>query len=295
MQSLLSGARSMDGKYVVAGDVGRQSGAVSTSLDVLEVRSGRVVFSSGPVSGPTLEGALSRAAIEVGWAIADAEGLRLSAREDLRSLTTSATALGLLLKARMRFWEGDDDAAAHSLRSAIEADSDFALAYHRLSIAEVFRHVPDRALATLEVALQRAESFADEWRQLLEAQRYAVMGQGDSAAMAFQVAVADEPGNIDGWLGLGDVLFHYAGFGGHTALEAMSPLEQVAARDSQFAPIYAHLVDLAMLSNDAGSPSITSASSPSSPLFSSRISSSCCSSAASWLSSASMVSRSAAK
>src|SRR5262249_9769480 len=39
----------------------------------------------------------------------------------------------------------------------------------------------------------------------------------------------------------------------------------------------------------------TSASNPSSPLFSSRISSSCCSSVASWLSSASMRSRSAMK
>jgi hypothetical protein len=75
-----------------------------------------------------------------------------------------------------------------------------------------------------------------------------MMGQGDSAIAAFQELVLDHPDASDGWLGLAESLFHYAGYAGHRATDARGAFVRLFSLDSAIAAITAyHLVDLAVL------------------------------------------------
>jgi len=162
--------------------------------------------------------------------------------------TGSAIALGYLLEGQDRFWRAQFDAAADAFRAAIDADSSCALAYHRLSVAHVWRHDYAAALAVAARGLARSPPAAPRWRALLEAQRLYVLSEGDSAIAAFQTIVADDPNNVDAWLGLAESLFHFAMATGHPPTEARPAFERLLALDSAFAPIYDHLTDLALRS-----------------------------------------------
>ena len=52
-------------------------------------------------------------------------------------------------------------------------------------------------------------------------------------------------------LGLGESLFHYAGYSGHSPADAQAAFERTIQLDSAMAPIYDHLVDLALLAGDS--------------------------------------------
>src|SRR5262249_42895682 len=81
------------------------------------------------------------------------------------------------------------------------------------------------------------------------ARREFVLGNGEDAIAIFQDAVLDDRVNVDvdAWLGLGESLFHYAGYAGHSAADAQPAFDRAVQLDSAFAPIYDHLVDLALL------------------------------------------------
>ena len=162
--------------------------------------------------------------------------------------TGSAIALGYLLEGQDRFWRAQFDAAADAFRAAIDADSSCALAYHRLSVAHVWRHDYAAALAIAIRGLAKSPAAAPRWRALLDAQRLYVLSEGDSAIAAFQAIVADDPNNVDAWLGLSESLFHFAMTTGHRPTDARPAFERLVALDSAFAPIYDHLADLALRS-----------------------------------------------
>jgi hypothetical protein len=132
----------------------------------------------------------------------------------------------------------------------VEADSGCGLAYQRLGVAETWEHDYPAALAALDAGLTRRGGLAPRWVNLLEAQRYFALGLGDSAIEAFQGTVLDDRTEIDGWLGLGESLVHFAGFTGHSVLDARPAFERVAALDSAFAPIYDHLIALSVYAGD---------------------------------------------
>ena len=159
--------------------------------------------------------------------------------------------MGYLLQGQQKFWDGDYDGAASAFRRAIEADSACGLAYHRLSVAELWNHDFAEALRAADAGLSRGRQLSPRWVGLLQAQRQYALRQGDSAAAAFQRTVLNYPDDIDGWLGLGDLLFHFAGIAPTIPMDSERALMEVISRDSVFAPIYDHLADLAFLKGDA--------------------------------------------
>jgi tRNA A-37 threonylcarbamoyl transferase component Bud32 len=171
-------------------------------------------------------------------------------RAELASATTSPAAVAAMLAGQARFWNGDLDAAAAAYRRAIAADSNLALAYHRLSVVETFRWDYPAARRTVEAGLARGERFSPRWRQLLQAERHYVMRAGDSAIAGFQSIAVDFPQSPDAWQGLGESLFHFGSFAGFRPLDARAAFEHVALLDRTFAPIYYHLVELALLRRD---------------------------------------------
>ncbi len=171
--------------------------------------------------------------------------------EETETITAVPGAAAKLRDGQVRFWGGDFDGAAAAYQRAIAADSDLALAYHRLSVVETWRWDYPTARRVVEGGLARRERLAPRWRELLEAQRHYVMRNADSAISAFQILVADHPRMTDAWYGLGEALFHFAGPAGHTPLEADRVFARLDELDSTFAPIYYHLVELAVLRGDS--------------------------------------------
>jgi tRNA A-37 threonylcarbamoyl transferase component Bud32 len=196
------------------------------------------------------------AAAGAGWGAA--RGLRpgkatgaASGDDLLSSATTSPEAVADLRRGKALFWAFDFDGAAAAYRRALAADSDAALAYHRLSVVETWRWDYPNALRVVDAGLARAARFSPKWRDLLRAQRHYVRREADSAIGAFQTLVADYPGLPDAWFGLGEALFHFAGFADNRPEDAEPALRRLLRDDATFAPLWEHLADLALYRGDA--------------------------------------------
>jgi serine/threonine protein kinase len=248
---LLDGARGLGAKYVIVGDVlgGDRGMRIATTL--YDAHSGdEIAKLEDGAEGDRLDAPVARLALGITRALAEREGFNVGGRAVLFSATSSATAFGHLIRAQERFWRRDVDGAAEELRAALLADSTCGLAYHRLSVAETWRYDYPAAFAVVDAGLAQSARMAPRWTALLRAQRYYVRREGDSATAAFQEVVLDRPGSIDGWFGLAESLYHFAALTGHRRTDARPALQRVEALDSAFAPIHAHLFDLALMRRD---------------------------------------------
>jgi hypothetical protein len=248
---LLRAAQRLGAKYLVTGSVSPSRGGSRVSIDLYAVDDGEhVVHGADTAQGLAMDGPVGRLALQAVRALAGREELRLGARQVVFTATTSAVAVGQLLRAQSHSWLGDEDGAAASLRAALDADSNCGLAYHRLSVAETWRHDDSAALAAVDAGLERGDRLGQRWLDLLHAQRHYVLGQGDSAIASFQDAVLNDNTDIDAWYGLGEALFHFGAFAGQSPLDARPAFDRVAALDSTFAPVYDHLLELALQAGD---------------------------------------------
>ena len=254
LPELLRGARGLGGRYLLTGAISRADTAPGSrvTVDLYAVDGGERVIRAEMMAPPgRLAAVLGKLALESVRALVPREGSAFGSGAALFSATSSAEAVGYLLQGQQKFWRGDYDGAASAFRRAIEADSACGLAYHRLSVAELWNHDFAEALSAANAGLSRGRQLSPRWVSLLQAQRQYALRQGDSAAAAFQRTVLNYPEDIDGWLGLGDVLFHFAGMAPNIPMEAERALVEVITRDSSFAPIYDHLADLAFLKGEA--------------------------------------------
>jgi tetratricopeptide (TPR) repeat protein len=253
MPKLLRGARDLGARYLLTGVVLPQvsESAAQISVDLYVVGTGeRLIRIEETSQTGSLEGPFARLALESVRALAPRERLNIGSRGALLTATSSASALGYLMQGQAKFSSGDYNGATVAFRRAVAADSGFGLAYHRWSVAEVWNHDFGGALRAVNAGLRRP-GLERRWVELLQAQRHYALRRGDSAIAGFQRIVLSRPDEIDAWLGLGDILFHFAGLGTHTPLDAQRALEEVMALDSSFAAIYDHLTDLALLRGDS--------------------------------------------
>ena len=254
LPQLLRGARGLGGRYLLTGAISRVDSVSGSrvTVDLYAVDGGQRVIRAEKTAPPgDLAAALGELALESVRALTSREGSALGSAATLFSATSSAEAVGYLLQGQQKFWGGDYDGAASAFGRAIAADSACGLAYHRLSVAELWNHDFAEALRAADAGLRRGRQLSPRWVSLLQAQRQYALRQGDSAAAAFQRTVLNYPDDIDGWLGLGDVLFHFAGMAPNIPMDSERALMEVITRDSFFAPIYDHLADLAFLKGDA--------------------------------------------
>jgi tetratricopeptide (TPR) repeat protein len=252
LRELLGGAARLGGKYVVTGAVDPAGAGSRVTLDIYVVSDGeRLLRVADSTGGPGLDGPVGRLAVRSIQALAYRENLDLGARRAAFASASSAAALGHLLQGQIRFSAGDYDRAAAAYREAIHADSSCALAYLRLADVQGWRFDYSGALSALETGLRLRPELPARWVKLLEARRQFVLGRGEEAIAGFQDAVLDDRDDIDAWLGLGESLFHFAGYTGHDPMDAQGALERTVELDSAFAPVYDHLVDLALLAGDS--------------------------------------------
>jgi tRNA A-37 threonylcarbamoyl transferase component Bud32 len=249
---LLARAHRAGARYVVAGSVTPGQPGPRVTVDLFSADSGdRLVHASDSADGGAIDGPVGRLAAGLVGAVARREGRELGSAGAVLAATSVLPAVGHMLQAQARFWANDLDGAVSELAAAVEADSSCGLAYQRLSAVNGWRHDYPAALAAAEAGLRHADGMAPRWVQLLRAQRYLVLGYSDSAVATYQSAVLDDRDDVDGWLGLGESLVHYAAFAGASPLDARPAFERMVALDSTFAPVYYHLVDLAVYAGDS--------------------------------------------
>jgi serine/threonine-protein kinase len=249
---LLRGARQLGGRYLVTGSVVPLERGSRVIAEVFSTVDGtRIMRAADSSAGGDLVGAVSLLALSALKVIAERENLDLGARRAMFSSTSSPMALGQLLDGQDKFWHEDFDGAAAAFARAIEADSLCGLAYLRLATVEGWRYEYGSALKVLDAGLGLRPRLSARWVNLLEARRSFVLGDGERAIDQFQNAVLDHRDDIDGWLGLGESLFHLAGYTGHVPTDAQAALERTVELDSAFVPIYDHLVDLALVTGDS--------------------------------------------
>jgi tetratricopeptide (TPR) repeat protein len=252
LPDLLRGARQLGGRYLVTGSVMAVGGGSRASVEVYSTTDGtRIMRAADSSSGGDLDRAIGLLALSTLRTLAEREHLDLGARRAVFSATSSPMALGQLLEGQDKFWQEDFDAAAAAFSRAIEADSLCGLAYLRLATVQGWRYDYAGALKALDAGLRFRERLPVRWVNLLEARRSFVLGDGERAIDGFQNAVLDHPDDIDAWVGLGEALFHFAGYTGHTPADAAPALERMVDIDSAFVPVYDHLVDLALIAGDS--------------------------------------------
>ena len=241
-------ARTLGAKYLLV--TGAQNAGPGLRLTAELYRVGdnqRIVKADQEVGLDSLGNGVDRLARDVLGPLAERERLLPNDRAWVLAATPSARALGRLIQGQAAFERGEFDEAAAAFAQAVEADSDCGLCYHRLSTAHEWRHDFSASMAAAVAGLARQPRLRPHSADLLNAQRYYMMGQGDSAIAAFQELVLDRPEASDGWLGLAESLFHYAGYSGHRATDSRAAFVRLYALDSMVAAVTAyHLVDLAV-------------------------------------------------
>jgi tetratricopeptide (TPR) repeat protein len=250
VSAALGEARSQRAHYLLTTDVSVLDDAPMLSVSLHHVASGEgVLQSTGGRGAESLEDAMGRMSLQVAQVVAEGEDIRLPVRPEVIGATSSPVALASFLEGKGFFAAANFDAAAAALRRAIDADSSFLPAYYRLAVVERWRWNHEGGLDAINTALLRP-GLPPRWRAILEAQSAYLMRDVDRAITGYEEVTLHYVELVDGWLGLGEGLFHFGGFGGYEPSDALSALNRALQADSVIAPLRHHLAELAMISGD---------------------------------------------
>jgi serine/threonine-protein kinase len=160
----------------------------------------------------------------------------------LASVTTrSLPALKAYLEGETAFRGNNTVPAVEAFQRAIAADSGFALAYFRLSIAEEWLTHTVEATRAAEQAVRLGDRLSPHDRQLLAGLLAARRGDGAEAARLFQTLLATYPDDYEAWWQLGEIQFHYAPVIGQPVAEAEPAFRRVLELDPLSEPALVHL------------------------------------------------------
>lgn len=165
----------------------------------------------------------------------------------LAALTThSVAALKSYLAGESAFREGRYDLAVDAFAHAASLDTAFALAYYRLAIASEWHSLASPG--EIERAVARAVRYADRLpardRRFLEAFAAYQRGRSIEAEAWFRAILAGDPGDVQAWFGLAEILFHARSRSGRPRAldDARVAFERAVALDPDHEEALFHLV-----------------------------------------------------
>ena len=156
--------------------------------------------------------------------------------------TSSLSALKAYLEGEEAFRAGRYEAAVDAFRLAVEADTSFALGYYRLSVAAEWGLRPDVASEAAAQAVRRASRLTGRDRTLLEALQLFRRGDAADAERLYRTVLATHPDDVEAWIQLGEVLFHYGPLEGRPLEDAREPEERVLGYEPDNGGALVHLV-----------------------------------------------------
>ncbi len=160
----------------------------------------------------------------------------------LASVTTrSLPALKAYLEGETYLRANTFEPAVGAFHRAIAADSTFALAYFRLSIAEEWLTHATEATRAAEQAVRLGDRLSLHDRQLLGGLLAQRRGDAREAERVYRSLLNTYPDDYETWWQLGEILFHSAPMFGHPVGDAEVPFRRVLALDPVSAPALVHL------------------------------------------------------
>jgi class 3 adenylate cyclase/tetratricopeptide (TPR) repeat protein len=253
LEDALEVGRRTGARYALLGSATALGSDVRLVADVYDLSSGaslgRTQVQGAPDSVYSLVDRLSIGVLET--VLADrSEALP---QVDLARVTTrSLPALKAYLEGEALYRRSDFDAAIPLFQQAVEADSTFALAQYRLSLAYGWAEYVGSDVSTL--ALERAARFAERLPEreaiLVRASLAYERGSLDGLQLLRQ-GVRKYPDDLELWFTLGETYFHL----GHDALSTDAQHDEAWARaialDPGLAPLYIHPTEVALFRADS--------------------------------------------
>jgi serine/threonine-protein kinase len=164
----------------------------------------------------------------------------------IASVTTSSLpALKAYLEGEQEFRAGQYRPAVDAFQRAIQADSQFALAFYRLSIAAEWALNTELSQRAAAQAVRLSGRLTEHDRLLLDALLKARRGEVDQAQQQFRAIVSTWPNDVESWIQLGEVLFHFGPYEGRPLAAAREPFERVVALEPTNQGAFVHLARLA--------------------------------------------------
>ncbi len=210
--------------------------------------------------GPTRAAVTVEGDVADVFRLVDALARLLAARSNIRGgrvtriaavTTGSLPALKAYLEGETEFRAGRFNAAVDAFEAAVAADTAFALAYYRLSVATEWALRPDDANAAAELAVRHAARLSQHDRALLDALLAARRGDFVEAERRYRAIVALYPDDVEAWFQLGEVLFHAGRLFGRPLTDSRAPFDRVVALEPEHATALIHLVRIAAVDRDA--------------------------------------------
>ena len=163
-----------------------------------------------------------------------------------RVTTTSLPALKAYLEAEALYRRSDFDAAIPLFQQAVEADSTFALAQYRLSLAYGWTEAVGSDRSTL--ALKRAARFADrlpEREAILVRASLAIDRGSLDGLQALRQGVRKYPDDVELWFTLGETYYHLGQYAFSTDAQHDEAWARAIELDPGLAPLYIHPIEVA--------------------------------------------------
>ncbi|HEY7472491.1 MAG TPA: adenylate/guanylate cyclase domain-containing protein [Gemmatimonadota bacterium] len=167
-----------------------------------------------------------------------------------RVTTTSLPALKAYLDAEALYRRSDFDAAIPLLQQAVEADTTFALAYYRLSLAYGWAQNIGSDLSTS--ALERAARFAERLpeREAILVRASLALERGTlDGVEALRQGVRKYPDDVELWFTLGETYYHLPTLA--TDAQSDEAWARAIELDPGLAPLYIHPTEIAFFRADS--------------------------------------------
>ncbi|HEU4699979.1 MAG TPA: BTAD domain-containing putative transcriptional regulator, partial [Gemmatimonadales bacterium] len=244
-------AAQLDADLFVLGDVVESGGHLRVRA-ALYRRAGTAAGAAAgaPVARATAEGTVAELFAVADRLVAQLAAGRLEGDRLTRVAATSTTSLpalkAYLAAERDRAAERYAEAVA-GYEAAVRADSTFALAYYRLSLAAELAGRDSLAERAAARALAHAGRLSPHDRQLVAAHAAARAGEHERAEGLYREIVDDYPDDREAWFQLGELLFHTGPLYGRSATESREAYEHVLQLDPDDQESLVHLARVAFL------------------------------------------------
>jgi DNA-binding SARP family transcriptional activator/TolB-like protein len=232
--------------YFVLGTVIDAAGQLKIGAALYDVqhRGNAKVRASADGSDTALFGLVDRLTAQLAVAQGAESGERLA--QIAAVTTTSLDALKAYLDARSAYRANDLNAALTAFQRAVAEDSSFALAWYGLATTASWMLRSGQEQYAAQKAVYESNRLSARDRMLVEAFAAYSIGDADSAEH-MATSIVETYDDIEGWVLLGEVLYHHNWKRGRSIAESRRAWERVLTLDPSYWPALQHLSEVAAL------------------------------------------------
>jgi serine/threonine protein kinase len=159
--------------------------------------------------------------------------------------TSSIPALKAYMAGEQAYRAGQYVAATKAFQEAVAADTGFALAFHRLGMAQERMAWADDATRSAELAYRQSSRLSTHDRRFLEALLTMRRGHAEEAEQQFRAIAQSWPDDAEAWYQLGELSFHGSPLRGTSFADSRDAFSQALFLDPGDLGALYHLMRIA--------------------------------------------------